>query len=48
MKTQLGLEEKEMIKFYESNSWVSIKSQELLDKYKRVARNTLADIKKKK
>ena len=41
MKTQLDLEEKEMIKFYNSNSWVSIKSQEILDKYKQIAKNTL-------
>jgi predicted DNA binding CopG/RHH family protein len=41
MKTALDIEEKELIAFYKSDKWVSISTPELIDKYKKIASNTL-------
>ena len=41
MKTALDIEEKEVIEFYESDKWVSICTPNLVDKYRKIARNTL-------
>lgn len=41
MNTALDTEEKELIEFYESDKWVSISTPSLIDKYRKIARNTL-------